>query len=278
MAALLAPFVLRRTKAELEGQLVEKKHVAHSVEMTPRQAALYAAAVADVKRQVLGDGTTSSTSGPGRGRGKRGRPPARPMEAAPMDVESEGGRSSRRARRGATSTTATPTSSSDSRQQRPGGSESRAASVNPAEVVEGNPPDQQQQQREGSVDGGPAPTTASAVSGGQDSTTGGGGEVETPAVPAVAAVPSLPPAPESVAAAGAAVTKLGARKIGHLFSHLRKLAQHPLLVRARYSDQDVAQIAQTAVTYQLFGGNCTLGRVTAELEGEAGLAWGRHGS
>jgi hypothetical protein len=267
MAALLAPFVLRRTKAELEGQLVEKKHVAHSVDMTPRQAALYAAAVADVKRQVLGNGPASSSSGPGRGRGKRGRPPARPIEAAPMDVESEGGRSSRRARRGAASTTATPTSSSDSRQQRPGGSDSRAASVNPSEAGEGNPADQQQQQqqREGSVEGGPAPTTASAASGGQDSTAGGGGEVEKPAVPAV---PSLPPGPETVAVAGAAITKLGARKIGHLFSHLRKLAQHPLLVRARYSDQDVAEIAQTAVAYQLFGGNCTLGRVTAELEGE----------
>ena len=39
---------------------------------------------------------------------------------------------------------------------------------------------------------------------------------------------------------------LGAKKISHMFTHLRKIAQHPLLVRSNYSDDQVALIARAA--------------------------------
>lgn len=44
---------------------------------------------------------------------------------------------------------------------------------------------------------------------------------------------------------------LGAKKISHMFTHLRKIAQHPLLVRSNYSDDQVALIARVA--YERWG-------------------------
>lgn len=37
----------------------------------------------------------------------------------------------------------------------------------------------------------------------------------------------------------AMVSKLGSQRVSHIFTHLRKVSQHPLLVRAKYSDQQV---------------------------------------
>ena len=76
--------------------------------------------------------------------------------------------------------------------------------------------------------------------------------------------------PDSVAAEGPeAVEKFlkvfGAKKINHVFTHLRKVAQHPLLVRHHYNDALVEQIATKAVEMNLFSGNVTLRRVTEEL-------------
>lgn len=39
---------------------------------------------------------------------------------------------------------------------------------------------------------------------------------------------------------------LGAKKISHMFTHLRKIAQHPLLVRSNYTDEQVAAVARLA--------------------------------
>ena len=39
---------------------------------------------------------------------------------------------------------------------------------------------------------------------------------------------------------------LGAKKISHMFTHLRKIAQHPLLVRSHYGEDVVARIAKMA--------------------------------
>ena len=58
---------------------------------------------------------------------------------------------------------------------------------------------------------------------------------------------------------------LGAKKINHMFTHLRKIAQHPLLVRHNYDDAKVEEIASKAFNLQLFSGNATLRRVTDEL-------------
>ena len=40
--------------------------------------------------------------------------------------------------------------------------------------------------------------------------------------------------------------KLGSRRVNHLFTHLRKIAQHPLLVRHRFSDKQVQAMARLA--------------------------------
>jgi hypothetical protein len=47
-------------------------------------------------------------------------------------------------------------------------------------------------------------------------------------------------------APAALVKQLGRQKINNIFTHLRKIAQHPLLVRALYSDQRVRSIAKVA--------------------------------
>jgi SWI/SNF-related matrix-associated actin-dependent regulator 1 of chromatin subfamily A len=39
---------------------------------------------------------------------------------------------------------------------------------------------------------------------------------------------------------------LGAKKISHMFTHLRKIAQHPLLVRSNFTDDQVAVVARMA--------------------------------
>lgn len=58
---------------------------------------------------------------------------------------------------------------------------------------------------------------------------------------------------------------LGAKKISHMFTHLRKIAQHPLLVRTQYTDDQVARIAEMAFNGNIFTGNVTLKRVHEEL-------------
>ena len=58
---------------------------------------------------------------------------------------------------------------------------------------------------------------------------------------------------------------LGGKKISHMFTHLRKIAQHPLLVRSFYDEGTVNAIAHKAVELNLFSGNATLKRVTDEL-------------
>jgi SWI/SNF-related matrix-associated actin-dependent regulator of chromatin subfamily A containing DEAD/H box 1 len=60
---------------------------------------------------------------------------------------------------------------------------------------------------------------------------------------------------------------LGAKKINHMFTHLRKIAQHPLLIRAAYDDATVREIAAKAHALELFGGGATPKRVFDELLG-----------
>ena len=46
--------------------------------------------------------------------------------------------------------------------------------------------------------------------------------------------------------AAALLPALGAQKIGNTFVHLRKIAQHPLLVRSSYTDSTLQEIAAIA--------------------------------
>jgi hypothetical protein len=55
--------------------------------------------------------------------------------------------------------------------------------------------------------------------------------------------PSTPAAPDAAAPLGGnpelLVSKLGSQRVSNIFTHLRKVAQHPLLIRSRYTDEQV---------------------------------------
>ncbi len=51
---------------------------------------------------------------------------------------------------------------------------------------------------------------------------------------------------EEPAAAKKLVRKLGKQKVANMFTHLRKIAQHPLLVRRLFNDEAVAKMASLA--------------------------------
>ncbi|XP_077246994.1 SNF2 domain-containing protein / helicase domain-containing protein isoform X2 [Tasmannia lanceolata] len=57
------------------------------------------------------------------------------------------------------------------------------------------------------------------------------------------------------------------RQISNYFVQLRKIANHPLLVRRLYNDQDVVRFARMLHPKGAFGFECTLDRVIEELKG-----------
>ncbi|KAK1321505.1 putative chromatin-remodeling complex ATPase chain [Acorus calamus] len=57
------------------------------------------------------------------------------------------------------------------------------------------------------------------------------------------------------------------RQISNYFLQLRKIANHPLLVRRIYSDADVVKFARILHPMGAFGNECTLDRVIDELKG-----------
>ncbi|KAL3132188.1 hypothetical protein ABBQ32_008788 [Trebouxia sp. C0010 RCD-2024] len=66
--------------------------------------------------------------------------------------------------------------------------------------------------------------------------------------------------------AGQAVVKqLGKQRVNNLFTHLRKIAQHPLLVRNLYTEAQVERLVTIAHRRQLFGDQCNQGRISEEL-------------
>ncbi|GBG76516.1 hypothetical protein CBR_g22264 [Chara braunii] len=73
---------------------------------------------------------------------------------------------------------------------------------------------------------------------------------------------------ESAVSSGALSGVLTGRQILNIFSHLRKIANHPLLVRRLFSDEDVKFMAQILHRKQAFGDTCSLERVVEELMSE----------
>ncbi|KAA6428197.1 MAG: SNF2 family DNA-dependent ATPase [Trebouxia sp. A1-2] len=66
----------------------------------------------------------------------------------------------------------------------------------------------------------------------------------------------------------AVVKQLGKQQVDSLFTHLRKIAQHPLLVRNLFSDAQVQRLVSLAhqrQVLQLFGGGCSQARISEEL-------------
>ncbi|KAK9836737.1 hypothetical protein WJX74_007100 [Apatococcus lobatus] len=60
--------------------------------------------------------------------------------------------------------------------------------------------------------------------------------------------------------------KAGKTAIGNIFSHLRKIVQHPLLIRRMYTDERLSQLAQLAKTRGIFGETCSQARILEELQ------------
>lgn len=74
-------------------------------------------------------------------------------------------------------------------------------------------------------------------------------------------------APRTKDEAAQMVSKLGSQRINNIFTHLRKICQHPLLVRHHFNDDKVKEVAEVASANRLFGGNCTVPRVLQEISG-----------
>jgi hypothetical protein len=83
----------------------------------------------------------------------------------------------------------------------------------------------------------------------------------------VASVRRAPVAIKNKDEAAQMVSKLGSQRINNIFTHLRKICQHPLLVRHHFNDDKVKDIAEVASANRLFGGNCTVPRVLQEISG-----------
>ncbi|MEW5304870.1 MAG: hypothetical protein WDW36_007450 [Sanguina aurantia] len=63
----------------------------------------------------------------------------------------------------------------------------------------------------------------------------------------------------------------GASQANNIFTHLRKVSMHPLLVRSRYTDLQLEAIVRIAAAKGLFGGNCSEARVLEEMGGYSDL-------
>ncbi|GFR44724.1 hypothetical protein Agub_g6049, partial [Astrephomene gubernaculifera] len=61
------------------------------------------------------------------------------------------------------------------------------------------------------------------------------------------------------------MSRLSSSRVQHIFTQLRKVAQHPLLVRARYSEEQITELAKLAAKRGLFGGTPTVERCLQEL-------------
>eukprot|EP01035_Chromulina_nebulosa_P018987 gene18987-24802_t len=63
------------------------------------------------------------------------------------------------------------------------------------------------------------------------------------------------------------IPELTSNEANHLFTELRKAANHPLLLRVRYNDPTVLDyIAQVTLSYDFYGSNCKYDQVRKEIE------------
>eukprot|EP00884_Botryococcus_braunii_P000672 jgi/Botrbrau1/10605/Bobra.0358s0024.1 len=62
------------------------------------------------------------------------------------------------------------------------------------------------------------------------------------------------------------VKAVGGKVVQNIFVHLRKIANHPLLIRRLFDDQKVDALAQKAKSKRIFQGNATLDRIRNELQ------------
>lgn len=185
MRRLLSPFILRRLKSEVAGQLVPKVHILKEVDMVPEQEEVYSTALTNMRAEVAA----------ARAAGKKGD---RQGTFEGVDKSLDGVQGART---------------------------KKSSSVQRTEA--------------GAEDDQNGPSTSSGSGDGSNAT--------------------------------ALLSKLGGTRISNIFTHLRKIALHPLLVRHRYTDERVQEMAKIATSMQLFGGQCTYDRVLKEM-----ISWSDH--
>ncbi|WIA09411.1 hypothetical protein OEZ85_008816 [Tetradesmus obliquus] len=266
MRGLLAPFVLRRLKSELAEQMVTKSHKMHEVAMTPEQSSLYKAAVQKVRDEVMAAveaaNLPNAAAGSAAGRNararnlntkyfneqggelapipitkrKRGRPAKKKPNEEPaigimdgLGLEGLGMSSGPSMSEGGTQAMST-LSGPGSR----AGSEATPGPGDQADTAGTSGPNGCGSNREGSV---------------------------------ASSARRMPLAIKNKDDAAQMVSKLGSQRINNIFTHLRKICQHPLLVRHHFNDDKVKEIAEVASANKLFGGNCTVPRVLQEISG-----------
>ncbi|KAF6259017.1 SNF2 family N-terminal domain-containing protein [Scenedesmus sp. NREL 46B-D3] len=269
MRGLLAPFVLRRLKSELAEQMVTKSHKMHEVAMTPQQSSLYKAAVQKVRDEVMAAveaaNLPNAAAGSAAGRNARARNlntkyfNEQGGELAPIPITKR--------KRGR------PAKKKPNEEPAIGimdglGLEGLGMSSGPS-MSEGGTQAMSTMSGPGSkagseaTPGGDQADTA-ATSGADGSGGGAGGNGREGSVGSVRRVPV---AIKNKDEAAQMVSKLGSQRINNIFTHLRKICQHPLLVRHHFNDDKVKEIAEVASANKLFGGNCTVPRVLQEISG-----------
>eukprot|EP00879_Flechtneria_rotunda_P017507 GHRR01018356.1.p1 GENE.GHRR01018356.1~~GHRR01018356.1.p1 ORF type:complete len:1057 (+),score=419.84 GHRR01018356.1:236-3406(+) len=278
MRGLLAPFVLRRLKSELAEQMVTKSHKMHEVSMTSQQASLYKAAVQKVRDEVMAAVEAANagvpTSGSAASRNARARNLntkyfSSDTDSAPIPItKRKRGRPSKKkpGDEGAIGImdglgleqlgVSSGPAGSEGGAQGMSGAGSRANSEAPGDAAD-------------------TATTASGITGtpapgGSDGGSEGAREASVGANGASSGTGTRSRQggkPKSKDEAALMVSKLGSQRINNIFTHLRKICQHPLLVRHHFNDDLVKQIAEIASTHKLFGGNNSVPRVLQEISG-----------
>ena len=93
------------------------------------------------------------------------------------------------------------------------------------------------------------------------------GTLYSAALAAVRAEVAAKAAAKAASAAGADVERVvGAARLKALFTYLRKVANHPLLVRHRYSDADVAEVSRLCALRGVFGADAPPKKVREHVE------------
>ena len=247
LRTMLVPFVLRRMKAHVLDQLVTKVSELVKVTLAPRQFQVYDGVLcgyAARKERIKTDNLIEKTATGGLGLGK----------SSYWNTDSDNATSGTAAATSTSSSSSTSTSCGDGKAHATTGRASRRAAA-------------------------AAPPSYSELASDRDwlndltrsSSTGSIAE-SVNGVPEIIDMtditsPSRLSRKDLVKAADT-VQELSAKEAKHLFTALRKAANHPLLLRARYVDDDVLhKISQVCLLHQHFGRQCEdIARVRQEVE------------
>eukprot|EP00798_Chlamydomonas_sp_ICE-L_P007107 gene7107-211_t len=223
--ALLAPFILRRLKSEVATQLAKKAQMVKGLDMTEEQQSEVATQLAKKAQVLKGLDMTEE---------QQGRVAALYRKAV-ESMRKEVAEASKVAARAAAEEGRKPA------RRRPKGSTNMTKAQADAEKSASN--------AFGSANKTKAQETTDPMEGRPKGSTN----------------KAKAQADAEMSASDGIVGKLSSQRVSNIFTHLRKVAQHPLLVRNRFSDEDLLDIAKIASENGLYAGNCSFDRVHKEL-------------